>query len=131
MTGFKKNKLKRCSNCNQLKPLTDFSKNKNRKDGHNGECKDCVNNKYRYNLRNKYKSSYTIRIPDFENAADHFKTMELIQCQRCGGWYPKLTKYLLVQRLSKTGFYKYCINCCNDIIYTKYKADKSIKKMYN
>jgi hypothetical protein len=39
---------KRCSSCKKLKYLKDFSKNKNRPDGHHTQCKVC---------RSKYKPS--------------------------------------------------------------------------
>lgn len=32
---------KRCSQCKQIKPLTDYSKNRNAKDGHQYQCKIC------------------------------------------------------------------------------------------
>ena len=32
-----------CRMCNQLKPLTDFQKDRNRKNGHHGSCKSCTN----------------------------------------------------------------------------------------
>jgi hypothetical protein len=39
---------KKCSSCQQLKYLKDFSKNKSRPDGHHTQCKEC---------RSKYKPS--------------------------------------------------------------------------
>lgn len=39
---------KKCSSCKELKYLKDFSKNKNRPDGHHQQCKEC---------RSKYKPS--------------------------------------------------------------------------
>ena len=39
---------KRCSSCKEAKYLKDFSKNKNRPDGHHAQCKEC---------RSKYKPS--------------------------------------------------------------------------
>jgi hypothetical protein len=35
-TGFKE-----CSSCHQLKPITDFNKKSNSKDGHQYYCRDC------------------------------------------------------------------------------------------
>lgn len=56
--------MKQCSKCKQSKPLTEFSKNKNKTDGHRSECKSCVkeynqNNKEKIKERNKehYKNN--------------------------------------------------------------------------
>lgn len=43
-------KTKVCSKCGRELPITEFALNKNCKDGHLGQCKDCVN-KY---LRERY-----------------------------------------------------------------------------
>jgi hypothetical protein len=47
-----------CSKCNIVKPITNFSKSKNRKDGHHPTCKQCVHEHYTQNkdkilLKNK------------------------------------------------------------------------------
>ena len=41
---------KKCSKCKEAKPLAEFSKNKRSKDGHQNQCKGCVN---RYNKENR------------------------------------------------------------------------------
>lgn len=45
---------KKCNRCGQIKNMKHFSKNKSRKDGHNGFCKICMNSYRRNNLK-KYK----------------------------------------------------------------------------
>lgn len=37
--------MKYCSRCNMTKPFTDFNKNKNRYDGHQGYCRPCQNSR--------------------------------------------------------------------------------------
>lgn len=36
-------KTKVCSNCERELPITEFALNKTYKDGHNKQCKDCIN----------------------------------------------------------------------------------------
>ena len=49
--------MKQCHNCHESKPLSDFHKNKNQKDGYQPRCKVCM--KVAYNLsRNKKKDHY-------------------------------------------------------------------------
>jgi hypothetical protein len=43
---FLQNRLKTCSKCKASKPLTEFHKSKNRKDGLVGSCKECRNAGY-------------------------------------------------------------------------------------
>ena len=42
---------KRCYRCKELKPISDFSINKTKKDGHNGECNEC----HRQRLKKEYR----------------------------------------------------------------------------
>jgi hypothetical protein len=46
---------KTCNKCKQVKQITDFHKDKTKKDGHRGNCKDCLNaykrEKYGYNKK--------------------------------------------------------------------------------
>ena len=41
--------MKTCNKCNQTKPLTEFHKDKNTKDGFRQQCKECVNEYYQKN----------------------------------------------------------------------------------
>jgi hypothetical protein len=47
---------KRCSKCNEEKPLSEFYKNKTKKDGHNPFCKPCAN-AYHALYREKHKDT--------------------------------------------------------------------------
>ena len=40
-------KTKKCSNCGEVKPLTEFYKNKGMKDGYQYECKKCNSERYK------------------------------------------------------------------------------------
>jgi len=51
--------MKACSKCNTEKPLTEFHKRKNSKDGYNWNCKICVN-KYFQNKKSNYNWDYKI-----------------------------------------------------------------------
>ena len=47
---------KKCSSCKILKLITEFAKNKSRKDGFNGQCKDCMSKGFKkYYEKNKEK----------------------------------------------------------------------------
>jgi hypothetical protein len=45
--------LKLCPTCNRTKELTDFNKNKNRKDGYQRECRDCCHNHHNKHYHTK------------------------------------------------------------------------------
>ena len=47
--------LKKCYECNQLKDLFQFNKNKSKKDGLAGECRQC-RTQYNHNYRKSYKT---------------------------------------------------------------------------
>lgn len=53
--------MKLCPKCNTKKPLDEFGKNKSRKDGHQGHCKECLKavfnqNKDKYNKARRDKA---------------------------------------------------------------------------
>ena len=57
-------KTKVCSKCGRELPITEFALNKKCKDGHIGQCKDCVNAYLRKRYaRNKGKQSPTANNP--------------------------------------------------------------------
>jgi len=48
--------MKKCRTCKEIKPLSDFYRNKDCKDGHVSQCKECderVGNKQRRRLQSK------------------------------------------------------------------------------
>lgn len=46
--------MKHCNKCDTTKPLSEFHKNKNKKDGHASTCKACNNARVRLDKRGKY-----------------------------------------------------------------------------
>jgi DNA-binding protein Fis len=44
--------FKYCPSCNQTKPITEFSKNRTKKDGYQTSCKSCKKNLYNKSVRN-------------------------------------------------------------------------------
>lgn len=46
--------MKHCNKCNTTKPLSEFHRNKNKKDGHASTCKACNNARVRLDKRGKY-----------------------------------------------------------------------------
>ena len=45
-------KRKKCSKCGSIKPLSEFTKDSTRADGHRSECRECHNARGRTNWRN-------------------------------------------------------------------------------
>lgn len=56
--------MKKCSKCGELKPLSEFQKDKSRKDGYCYRCKECVNS-------DKHKKAYAKEYR--ENHKEYFK----------------------------------------------------------
>ena len=56
--------MKQCRKCKEVKPLTDFHKNKSRKDGCNSQCKQCVRN-YQTENKSRFKQHYQDNKPRF------------------------------------------------------------------
>jgi hypothetical protein len=57
-----------CPTCKQVKPITDFNKNKSRKDGYQRECRDCCHN--HHNKHYHTKKSPRLK----ENLKEGYKT---------------------------------------------------------
>lgn len=53
MTKEALQETKRCSNCNKVKPLSEFYKGEAYKDGYRGQCKECM---YNYYIENRLKT---------------------------------------------------------------------------
>lgn len=63
--------MKHCNKCDTTRPLSDFHKKKDRKDGHSSTCKYCVNNRVReydpeYNRNVKLLRAYGITTAEYE-----------------------------------------------------------------
>lgn len=57
-----------CSTCNAEKSLDEFSHNKNKKNGYNNQCRDCINQQRRLNRKEKLYSTMTDEeIIEYEN----------------------------------------------------------------
>lgn len=71
--------MKTCCSCKEEKPLTQFNKNKSKKDGYNNMCKDCsrssskkyyANNKERYKeVSNKRRNEHRSLLREIANEA--------------------------------------------------------------
>lgn len=50
---------KRCTKCKEIKPVSEFSKNRTRKDGHHCWCKNCISKSYsKYSQTEKGKETH-------------------------------------------------------------------------
>ena len=76
--------MKQCSKCKQSKPLTEFSKDKNKTDGYKSECKSCVKEYQQKNqdkikeYNKEYKQKNQDKIKEYnkeykQNNKDYFK----------------------------------------------------------
>ena len=96
---YNENDVKTCSKCKQIKPITDFSKNKTNSDGLQHLCKSCESI-VRNNYRNNNKQINTNRI---------YTENYVKQCLKCKQQklYTEFNKCLR----DKTGLESYCKNC--------------------
>ena len=85
---------KYCNRCEQDKPLSEYTKNKAKKDGLQGYCRDCAKT-YRKEHYHKNKEPYLERAKR-NNLIYKLKTTRWIHkykaennCKRCGISYPK------------------------------------------
>ena len=67
--------MKKCGKCKVEKPLTEFNKNKNRKDGHGYRCKSC-NAKYRAENKEKITKYYAENKAEQPNCIYQIKNLE-------------------------------------------------------
>jgi hypothetical protein len=91
-------KEKKCRDCQQVKPVSDYTKDKNRKDGLSHLCKDCKNKMHR-------------RLAErWEKERDAKKDTPLNKsCRRCKRTLPILQFGLNIR--SKDGFSSICRSC--------------------
>jgi hypothetical protein len=72
---------KRCNNCGEVKPISEFRKSKSCKDDHRGQCKTCLNEtKKKWKKNNPEKNRESRRKHDKKNIKKHneeyYKKME-------------------------------------------------------
>ena len=77
--------MKICTFCKKEKPLSDFNKNKTRKDGYSTSCRNCINE---YNRKNYKKYLPTIRAYNNKRKKETrkwFQEYKLhLKCEECG-----------------------------------------------
>lgn len=84
---------KQCTRCNQIKPISEFNKNKTKKDGHHNLCRVCsnINSKTYYN-KNKEEHIKKVRIITAktrkENQKKLFEYYSTHPCIDCGNQNP-------------------------------------------
>lgn len=77
--------MKRCSGCQQLKPLVLFSKSRCRKDGHQQHCKSCQATYYQANRDRILPQIQAHKRAATKTLVDYVKTHKLSNpCIRCG-----------------------------------------------
>lgn len=93
--------MKRCSKCKVEKPFEEFYRDKNKKDGRNGQCKSCINlyqksEKGKLNskkAREKYRSTEKGRLKVLECTLNYQKTEKGKQVKKeCDARYRKTDK---------------------------------------
>ncbi len=83
--------MKLCHKCNEIKPFTEFNKNKTRKDGYQSRCKKCDRELGKMNYHTKYKNQAIQRVSQRKKERK-FWMIELKKtkkCEKCGEnrWY--------------------------------------------
>lgn len=100
--AVRKQKMKRCSQCNTTKPITEFNNRSKSKDGHYSWCKDCTAKKQKEYVNKKKSKIVTVKkkcnrcniikpIDDFAlrtESADGHQGM----CKACSRQYSKVRK---------------------------------------
>ena len=80
--------MKKCPSCKQLKPLIDFNKSKDRKDGHQVYCKICSRSQNQSHY-NRNKSDYYARVVKArERNKQYIRSEKNKPCADCGIKYP-------------------------------------------
>ena len=90
--------MKRCTHCNQEKPLTDFNKNKGRSDGLNSYCRSCHNAHCRtYYLEHKVIQKKQIsdasKLRHSENIKKFWNLLCISVCKDCGLKDPRVLEF--------------------------------------
>lgn len=98
-------KIKECTECGKLKPLTEFHKDSRKKDGRRSRCKECrvVENSsfYRKHRADKYKDFNKKKFLEMHSNQEH-------KCLICGN-----IEYLVIDHSHKHGTVRglLCQNC--------------------
>lgn len=113
---------RRCSVCEEEKPLTDFAKRKDRKDGHSKACKECLK-KRRKQLRQKY-------IRENQKISEKTKKSILKRCNKCEEEKP-ITEFCK-DTYRKSGLSSACRKCMSKAARTRLlKKNPNAKKSYD
>lgn len=77
--------MKQCSRCKQTKPLSEFFKNRSKRDGLSDRCKICKSYEMKTTdyHKNYYKNWHLSRIAGIENAVEVFNRAGH-KCEECG-----------------------------------------------
>lgn len=124
--------LKQCTKCGELKPLSEFYKNKTCKGGYDHRCKSCIKNaitKHReqepaevkaiqrqYYIDNKDRIAELRRAVAYGITADEYNNLFIAQngcCAICGRHQQEFKKKLAVDHDHITGHIRalLCLNC--------------------
>lgn len=90
--------MKKCQTCNQQKPITEFSKNRARKDGLQTKCKTCCKERsrkyYQVNKEKQKQQIYASRITRLEqNRRFVFEYLSNNPCSVCGETDPRVLEF--------------------------------------
>lgn len=109
---------KPCYNCKEIKPLTDFHKHHNRKDGRRGICKPCRSiRNYESNKdvqrNNLLKKNYGLSLKDYNDMLVN----QNYKCAICKRPNTDFSKQLAVDHCHTTGKVRglLCMNCNNGL----------------
>ncbi len=121
---------KKCSYCGEIKPLSEFYKNKRQNDGYHFYCKDCAKDKrkkeYKKNKKEirKRQKEYTSKIKQefLEGKRMQAKKKYCPKCKKI-----KLAKYFAKDYSHPMGLYVYCNECRREYCRKKRKS-KEVKR---
>ena len=75
-------KIKKCANCGLEKDLTEFSKDKQQKDGYTYSCKDCRNKKYNQWAKNNKDKVREKNSKNHEKRKSYYQSEEGVKSSR-------------------------------------------------
>lgn len=95
--------MKKCIECGEVKPLNEFYKHKQMKDGHLNKCKECVKQNVRNNPKTNYKNDGSYDKTEKGVIMVMYKTQKANSKKR-GHNPPQYTKEEFAKWLYKNGF---------------------------
>ncbi len=117
---------KRCNKCGEIKPLTDYSRLAQSRDGHNYRCRECESKRFQ-----QYHSEH---VPAAERGRQERKRFAAKlaarkkPCTKCGTVKPFGNFHKDARK--RDGLYSCCKECWKELVYRRRKAEAATPVSY-